>query len=95
MLPKMPPRGAPAPKQPKAMSLVRPGAKVTPRMPRAVGAIAAAARPCRPRMMSKPISLVMNGGSIEVTVKKTEPQRKMRRRPYTSASLPQSSYIFC
>lgn len=92
MLPKMPPSGAPAPKHPNAMSFIRPGGKVTPKMPKAVGAMAAAAKPCRPLMMSNPISLVMNGGMIEVIVKNTDPQMKIRRRPYTSASLPQSSY---
>jgi hypothetical protein len=45
IFPNIPPRGAPAPKQPKAMSFVRPGGKVFPKIPRAVGAIAAAARP--------------------------------------------------
>lgn len=87
----MPPRGAPAPKQPKAMSFVRPGGKVFPKIPRAVGAIAAAARPWKPLITSKPISFGMKGGMMEVIVKKTEPQTKMRRRPYTSANLPQSS----
>jgi len=33
----------------------------------------------------------MKGGMIEVIVKKTDPQMKIRRRPYTSANLPQSS----
>ena len=45
IFPNIPPKGAPAPKQPKAMSFVRPGGNVFPRMPRAVGAMAAAARP--------------------------------------------------
>lgn len=45
-------------------------------------------------MMSKPISFVMKGGMMDVTVKKTEPQMKMSRRPYTSANLPHSNYIF-
>jgi hypothetical protein len=56
--------------------------------------MAAAARPWRPRMMSKPISFVMKGGMMDVIVKKTDPQMKMSRRPYTSANLPHSNYFF-
>jgi hypothetical protein len=52
-----------------------------PRIPRAVGAIAAAARPFKPRNMSNPISFGMRGVTIANIVKKTEPQRKMSRRP--------------
>jgi len=43
--------------------------------------------------MLKPISFVMNGGMIDVIVKKTDPQMKMSRRPYTSANLPHSNYF--
>jgi hypothetical protein len=93
MFPKIPPSGAPAPKQPNAISFMRPGGKVTPKIPRAVGAMAAAAKPCKPLMISKPISFGMKGGMMDVMVKKADPQRKMRRRPYTSASLPHSNYL--
>ena len=43
--------------------------------------------------MLKPISFVMNGGMMDVTVKKADPQMNIRRRPYTSANLPQSNYM--
>jgi hypothetical protein len=75
------------------MSFVFPGGNVEARIPRAVGAMAAAARPCRPLNMSKPISFGMNGVTMAVIVKAAEPPRKMVRRPYTSANLPQRSYL--
>jgi hypothetical protein len=81
MFPITPPRGAPAPKHPNATSFDLPGGKVVPRIPRAVGAMAAAARPFKPRNMSNPISFGMSGVKIANIVKKTEPQRKMSRRP--------------
>jgi hypothetical protein len=93
MLPITPPRGAPAPKHPNATSLALPGGNVTPRIPSAVGAIAAAASPCSPRKMSKPISFGTNGVMIEVTAKNIEPHRKMSRRPNTSARRPHRSCI--
>jgi hypothetical protein len=87
-----PPRGAPAPKHPKATSFILPGGNVVPRIPRAVGAIAAAARPFRPRNMSKPISFGMNGVTIANVEKNTEPQRNMSLLPYISANRPHRSY---
>src|SRR5690348_7663922 len=42
--------------------------------------------------MSKPISFGINGGITEKIVNATDPQRKIMRRPYTSASRPQSNY---
>jgi hypothetical protein len=38
--------------------------------------------------MSNPISLGMNGVMMDVSVKAAEPQRKIMRRPYTSARRP-------
>jgi hypothetical protein len=81
MFPITPPRGAPAPKQPKATSLALPGGNVVPRIPNAVGAIAAAARPFKPRTMSKPISLGTKGVTIAMIVKHTEPHKKINRLP--------------
>lgn len=92
MFPKIPPNGAPAPKHPNAISLLLPGGNVFPSIPSAVGAIAAAANPCSPLITSKPISFLINGGTIDVSVKNTDPHIKICRRPYTSASLPHSNY---
>jgi hypothetical protein len=81
MFPITPPKGAPAPKQPNARSFALPGGKVVPRMPNAVGNIAAAASPAKPRRTSKPISFGINGVTIAKIVKHDEPQRKISRRP--------------
>jgi hypothetical protein len=75
------PNGAQAPKQPNATSFALPGGKVVPRIPNAVGNMAAAASPAKPRMVSKPISFGMNGVMIAKVEKHVEPQRKINRRP--------------
>lgn len=81
MFPTTPPRDAPAPKQPKAISFALSGGKVVPRMPNAVGNMVAAASPAKPRRTSKPISFRMNGVMIAKIEKPDEPQRKISRRP--------------
>jgi hypothetical protein len=81
MFPITPPKGAAAPKQPKATSLGFPGGNVVERIPRAVGNMAAAASPANPRTVSKPISLGMNGVTTAKTVKHVEPQRNINRLP--------------
>jgi hypothetical protein len=93
MFPMTPPRGAAAPKQPKATSFAFPGGNVVPRIPSAVGNIAAAASPASPRTISKPISLGMKGVIIAKIVKQDEPYRKMSRLPYMSAKRPQRSCV--
>lgn len=47
----------------------------------AVGTMAAAPRPCRPRNTSKPISLGTKGTMMDVMVTQAEPQMKIRRLP--------------
>jgi hypothetical protein len=73
MLPMTPPKGAAAPKHPKATSFALPGGNVVPRIPSAVGNMAAAASPANPRTISKPISFGMNGVMIAKIVKQDEP----------------------
>lgn len=77
----MNPRGAPMAKKLNATSLACPGGNVEDRIPSAADAMAAALRPCSPRIASKPLSFGTKGSIIDAAVKNDEPRRNVRRRP--------------